>query len=83
LECPSLANTRREILDKIESHFSNLKFFDNKSKFVWLLSADDHYIYNQLYTLLTKLYNKRNDILSSNFSGTPLKMRVTSGAPEW
>jgi hypothetical protein len=44
LECPSLANTRREILDQIESRFSNLKFFDNKSKFVWFLSADDHYI---------------------------------------
>ena len=66
LECPSLANTRREILDQIESRFSNLKFLDIKSKFVWLLSADDHYIYNQLYALLTKLYNKRNDILSSN-----------------
>jgi hypothetical protein len=48
LECPSLANTRREILDQIESRFSNLNFFDNKSKFVWLLSTDDHYIYNQL-----------------------------------
>jgi hypothetical protein len=63
-----LANTRREILDQIESRFSNLIFLDIiiKSKFVWLLSADDHYIYNQLYALLTKLYNKRNDILSSN-----------------
>jgi hypothetical protein len=66
LECPSLANTRRDILDQIESRFSNLKFLDNKSKFVWLLSVDDHYIYNQLYALLTKLNNKRNDILSSN-----------------
>jgi hypothetical protein len=66
LECPSLANTRREILDQIESRFSNLKFLENKSKFVWLLSADDHYFYNQLYALLTTLYNKRNDILSSN-----------------
>ena len=66
LECPSLANIRREILDQIESRFSNLKFLDNKSKFVWLLSADDHYIYNQFYALLTKIYNKRNDMLSSN-----------------
>ena len=66
LECPSLANTRREILDQIESRFSNLKFFDNKSKVVWLLSTDDHNIYNQLYALLTKLYNKRNEILTSN-----------------
>jgi hypothetical protein len=32
LECPSQANTRREILDQIESRFSNLKFFDNKKK---------------------------------------------------
>ena len=32
LECPSQANTRREILDQIESRFSNLKFFDNKIK---------------------------------------------------
>ena len=32
----------------------NLKFLDNKSKFVWLLSADDHYIHNQLYALLKK-----------------------------
>jgi hypothetical protein len=49
-------DTRREILDQIESRFSNLNFFYNKSKFVWLLSTDDHYIYNQLYALLqTKL----------------------------
>ena len=41
LEYPSPANTRREILDQI----SNLKYLDNKSKFVWLLSADDHYSY--------------------------------------
>ena len=67
LECPSLTNTRREILDQIESRFPNLKFLDIKSRFVWrLLSADDHYIYNQIYALLTKLCNKRNDILSSN-----------------
>ena len=32
LECPSQANTRREILDQIESRFSNLKFVDNKIK---------------------------------------------------
>ena len=66
LECPSLANTSREILDQIESRFPNLKYLDINSKFVWLLSVDDHYIYNQLYALLTKLYNKRNDMLSSN-----------------
>ena len=67
LECPSdTSQIRREILDQIESRFLNLKFLDNTSKFVWLLSVDDHYIYNQLYALLTKLYNKRNDILSSN-----------------
>ena len=28
--------------------------------------VDIYYIYSQLYALLTKLYNKRNDILSSN-----------------
>jgi hypothetical protein len=65
LDCPSLANTRREILDQIESRFPNLAFLDIKSKLVWLHSADDHYIYYQLYVLLTKLYNKRSDILSS------------------
>ena len=66
-ECPSdTSQIRSEILDQIESRFLNLKFLDNTSKFVWLLSADDHYIYKQLYALLTKLYNKRNDILSSN-----------------
>ena len=41
LECPSLADTRRETLSEIESRFSNLKFLDNRNKFIWLFSADD------------------------------------------
>ena len=55
LECPSLDNTRREILDQIESRFPNLKFLDIKSKLVWLHSADDHYIYDQLYVFINKI----------------------------
>ena len=31
LECPSLANTMREILAQIKSHFSNFKLLDIKS----------------------------------------------------
>ena len=63
MECPSLADTRRETLSEIESRFSNLKFLGNRNKFIWLFSADDPYIYSKLYVLLTKLFDKRNTIL--------------------
>jgi hypothetical protein len=38
----------------------------NTSKFVWLLSAEDIYIYDQLYLLFTKLYTFRCEAPSGN-----------------
>jgi hypothetical protein len=36
--------------------FNNLKSLDHTSKFGWLLSAEDFYVYDKLYLLLTIVY---------------------------
>ena len=38
----------------------------NTSKFVWLFSAEDNYVYDKLYLLLTKLYTFICEALSGN-----------------
>ena len=42
------------------------KSLANVSKFIWLMSAEDIFIYSQLYQLLNKLNNLRHVILSNN-----------------
>ena len=64
LTCQKSNKVRKEILDQIEDKFTNLKSLDNKSKFLWLLSADDYYVYNQLHKLLTKLYTFRTETVT-------------------
>jgi hypothetical protein len=66
LECPNSNKIRKEILEQLEKKFNNLKSLDNTSKFVWLLSAEDIYVYDKLYLLLTKLYTFRCEALSGN-----------------
>ena len=66
LECPKSNKIRKEILEQLENKFNNLKSLDNTSKFVWLFSAEDNYVYDKLYLLLTKLYTFRCEALSGN-----------------
>ena len=41
LECPVLETSRHDIIKELENKFKNLKHLDNKSKFIWLMSAED------------------------------------------
>ena len=41
LECPVLETSRHNIIKQLENKFKNLKHLDNKSKFIWLMSAED------------------------------------------
>ena len=52
LECPKSNKIRKEILEKLENKFNNLKSLD--------------YVYDKLYLLLTKLYTFRCEALSGN-----------------
>jgi hypothetical protein len=56
----------KEILEQLEKKFNNLKSLDNTFKFVWLLSAENIYVFGKFYLLLTKLYTFRCEALSGN-----------------
>jgi hypothetical protein len=69
LECPKLEEVRHDNLYNIENKYKNFKSLANVSKFIWLMSAEDTFIYkmySQLYQLLNKLNNLRHEILSNN-----------------
>ena len=57
---------RHDNLYNIENKYKNFKSLANVSKFIWLMSAEDTFIYSQLYQLLNKLNNLRYEILSNN-----------------
>jgi len=64
LECPVLETSRHDIIKELENKFKNLKYLDNKSKFIWLMSAEDKYIYDKLYKLLDNLFTLRQEKLN-------------------
>ena len=66
LVCPKLEEARHDNLYIIENKYKNFKSLANVSKFIWLMSAEDTFIYSQLYQLLNKLNNLRHEILSNN-----------------
>jgi hypothetical protein len=66
LECPKLEEARHDNLYNIENKYKNFKSLANVTKFIWLMSAEDTFIYSQLYQLLNKLNNLRHEILSNN-----------------
>ena len=63
LECPELHVARQDTLTLIYEHFPNVRDLDNRSKFIWLMSAEDSFIYNKLYILLKDLYILRESKL--------------------
>ena len=65
LECPRLQNKRQLYITNIEYKFKNIKLLSNKTKFIWLMSAEDPFIYNQLYLLLKDLFLSRQELLNT------------------
>jgi hypothetical protein len=45
LECPKLEEARHDNLYNIENKYTNFKSLANFSKFIWLMSAEDTFIY--------------------------------------
>ena len=43
-----------------------MDYHKKQYKHIWLMSAEDTFIYSQLYQLLDKLNNLRHEILSKN-----------------
>ena len=66
LECPSLHLARNDILHVIETKYTGIRSLDNKAKFVWLMSAEDPFVYKHLHSLLVKLNSVRQDLLNNN-----------------
>ena len=55
---PKTRRSKTYNLYNIENKYKNLKSLANVSKFIWLMSAEDTFIYSQLYQLLNKLNNR-------------------------
>ena len=64
LEYPKLQEAREKILHVLENKYKNIVTLSNDSKFIWLMSAEDSFIYNQLYLLLNNLFKTRQELLS-------------------
>jgi hypothetical protein len=65
LECRKLEDSRHDNVYNMENKCKQFKSLVNVSKFIWLMSAEDTFIYSQLYQFLNKLNNLRHDILSN------------------
>ena len=59
LECPNTEQIRKTILNDIFYRYPNLKNLNNKELFIWLLSAEENYIYQKIYDLIYKLNSAR------------------------
>lgn len=68
LKCNKLDHIRKQFLDIMKIKYKNFQALNIKDKFVWLLSSEDHFILDQLYSLITKLNEEKNNLLevSSN-----------------
>ena len=64
LKCPVLEIKRQPILDLISTKYRNFSRLDIQQKFLWLMSSEDHFIFENLYTLLLVLNTYRQNILS-------------------
>ena len=56
-----LETSRPDIIKELNNNFKNLKYLDNKSKLIWLMFAEDKYIYEKLYKLLDNLFTLRQE----------------------
>ena len=64
-ECHHLISARSDIIKTLENKYKNFESLDNASKFLWIMSAEDKFIYNQLYLLLDKLFTLRSKLIQS------------------
>lgn len=65
LKCPKLDIIRTSHLNQISLKFKNFDQLKCDEKFIWLMSSEDHYIYNQLYTLICNLKNEKFKLLNT------------------
>ena len=56
-----METSRPDIIKELNNNFKNLKYLDNKSKLIWLMFAEDKYIYEKLYKLLDNLFTLRQE----------------------
>ena len=68
INCKHLEPARDKIISNIDDKFKNFKQLNNNNKLIWLLSAEDIFIYNQVYMLLHKLFSLRCTLLLPNWS---------------
>ena len=63
MECPNFKPVRKPILESISSKYVNFQKLDTQQKFIWIMSSEDHFIYEHLYSLLSTLNIHRAGIL--------------------
>ena len=59
LQCPKLETERLEFIKNISSRFINFKYLDEKSKFIWLMSNEDHFVNKTLVNMVNTLTQTR------------------------
>ena len=66
LQCPKLEIERSEFIKNISLRFMNFKNLDVKSKFIWLMTNEDHFVNKTLINMLNILTQTRRDKLTCN-----------------
>ena len=66
LQCPKLEIERSEFIKNISLKFMNFKNLDVKSKFIWLMTNEDHFVNKTLINMLNILTQTRRDKLTCN-----------------
>lgn len=65
LQCPILNNVRNDVVQEIGTLYPNFNTLDRESQFLWLMSCEDKFIIESVSSLLIKLNDHRNNILSN------------------
>ena len=68
LQCPRLRQSRISIIDQIALKYKNFLNLDSKAQFIWLMSAEDTFIFKKVNELLVNLSEKKKELLLTNDS---------------
>ena len=66
LQCPRLRQSRISIIDQIALKYKNFLNLDTKAQFIWLMSAEDTFIFKKVNELLVNLSEKKKELLLTN-----------------
>ena len=64
LQCPQLNTARNTILNDISLKYKNFNNLNTDSKFIWLMSSEDQFIFQKVYELLCSLLETKKIMLS-------------------